>query len=347
MLYPMDDESLYYNAVAVALYGSNHKIRELGYCGSWQAAYQQLLMGTKPVPTLEAAWEPLDKHGIRLIFQKDPEYPPLLKEATRAPIALYVKGVIPSTSKLTIAIVGTRRATLDGNRLARHFGHELSRAGCTIVSGLALGIDAAAHEGALGVRDNGCIAVLANGLARIYPETNHRLAENILANGGAIISEYPPCEPPHKYRFLERNRIISGIARGTLVIEAPESSGSLSTAESALEQNRDVFVVPGAITHPNFRGANELIRQGATLVVKPDDILEAYGVAPANKNDRAMETSSPEETLILKALRSTSHPIDVDKIIAMTKLEPRIANRAISFLVIKNLIKENGGGYTI
>jgi len=244
----MHSEALYYNAAACALHGESRAMRKFAEIGSWKGAYEMLMAGTDPVPEPAAAWEALTKHGIRLMFLGDPGYPPLLRETSPAPLALYVRGAIPRNAAQAVAIVGTRRATPEGNRLAQQFGRELADAGCAIVSGLALGIDAAAHEGALETDGTACIAVLANGLDRVYPEANRRLAEKIIAAGGAIVSEYPPGEHPLKYRFLERNRIISGIANGTLIIEAPEASGSLATAGFALEQNRDVFVVPGSIT---------------------------------------------------------------------------------------------------
>lgn len=341
----MHDEALYYNAVAIALHGDTRKMRQLAGLGSWKTAYETLLAGKSPVPDPEAAWELLQEKEVALIFGDDPRYPPLLREIAPAPLALYVRGMIP-VNPIAIAIVGTRRATLDGNRLAEQFGRELAAAGLTIVSGLAFGIDAAAHHGALDAGGT-CIAVLANGLDRVYPESNRRLAEKILTQDGAIVSEYPFGEPPWKYRFLERNRIVSGIAKGTLVLEAPESSGSLATAGFALEQNRDVFVVPGSITHPNFRGANALIRQGAELVTSPRDILAAYGIQNERAPTQHSAKASPEEKLILAALARTSHALDVDKIIATTKLEPRIVNQTLTFLLLSGAVRETGGQYTI
>ena len=201
---------------------------------------------------------------------------------------------------MAIAIVGTRRATPDGKSTARRFAAELARAGIVIVSGLAFGVDAAAHEGCLDAEGK-TVAVLACGLANIYPRNNEPLAKKILAQGGAIISEYPPDMPAYPSRFLERNRIVSGLSKGTLVIEAPERSGSLATARFALEQNRDVFVVPGPIAHPNFKGSHALIRQGAELVTTPEDILESYGIA-REKSIGAEFAGTPEEKAILEFL---------------------------------------------
>ncbi len=349
----MHEEALYYNAVAVALHGDHGALRKAAQYGTWKKAYHMLLMGERPVPVAEEAWDPLEKFGVGLLLPNDPAYPQFLREIHRAPFGIYVRGnvgslcaAVPLEHARTIAIVGTRRATPDGRRLATIFGRELARAGFTIVSGLAIGIDAAAHEGALEAHGV-CVAVLPNGIDHIYPHTNARLGEKIIATGGAVVSEYPPGELTRKYRFLERNRIISGLARGTLVIEAPESSGSLATADFALEENRDVFVIPGNIAAPNFRGANALIRQGATLVTKPEEIFEAYGVQWPQKKIGAADGGTPEEMLILHALRAASRALEVDKIITVTKLEPRIVNRTLSFLVMKGFVKESGNGYIL
>ena len=162
-----------------------------------------------------------------------------------------------------------------------------------------------------------------------------------------LVSEYPPGEAPLAYRFIERNRIMSGISRGVLIVEAPESSGALATARYAVEQNRDVFVVPGAITSTHFTGSHALIRQGAELVTSPDDILDAYDIDKKKMAVASAGASSPEETLILKALADISAPADVDKLIALTKLEPRVVNQALSFLLLRGIIKETDAGYTI
>jgi DNA processing protein len=297
------------------------------------------------MPDVELEQENLEQRKIRLIFLNDPEYPPLLREIHEAPLALYVRGELPPAPTLTV--VGTRNATPEGKIISRNFGHELATAGFAIVSGLAFGIDAAAHEGCLETAAGKTIAVLARGADKFYPREHENLGWRILENGGAILSEYPPGEPPYPDRFIERNRIISGLSRGTIVIECPERSGSLATANLALEQNRDVFVVPGPITHPNFFESHRLIRQGATLVTKPEHILEAYGFGKKEKFERALRGASSEEKQVLLALHGSKRGLTVDKIIELTKLEPRVANQTISFLVMKQLVKETKSGYII
>ena len=264
-----------------------------------------------------------------------------------------------SPNKIPIAIVGTRKATGDGTATARRFADTLARAGFVIISGLAFGIDASAHEGCLDAGGT-TIAVLASGADVVSPRGNVRLAERILKNGGMIISEYPPGAEAQPYRFLERNRIISGLSKGVLVIEAPESSGALATVGFATEQNRDVFVVPGPIAHPNFVGSHHLIRNGAELITKPEHVMEAYGIiqecacAENNSNDAPyrilpdkIRNGTAEEKTVFDALRANVRGTDVDKIIIITKLEPRTVSQTLSFLLIKGLIKEIESGYVI
>ena len=244
--------------------------------------------------------------------------------------------------------------------LARRFGGALSSAGFAIASGLAFGIDGAGHEGCLAARGGPAIAVLAGGLATVHPRNHEGLARKILAAGGALVSEYPLHEPPFARRFIERNRLVSGLSRGILVIEAPERSGALSTARFAFEQDRDVFVLPGNASQENYRGSNRLIRQGAELVTSPEDIFETYGMViknPRRTSDgyagrtAAHGALTPEESLVLEAIacmESGGAPApDVDKISAMAKLEPRIVNQTLAFLIIKNIVKENADGFAM
>lgn len=355
----MMTEEYYYHSIAIATrsgYATIKKYRAAGG-GSWKATYDALkddaAMIGAPLPDPREAYERMASLGIRLALDATREFPDPLRHIPYPPFGIYLRGAtllvpqcVPRGAAPTLAIVGTRRASADGKKTARSFAHELAAAGCTIVSGLAFGIDAAAHEGALDAGGT-TVAVLAGGLDTIYPHSHDALARRILERGGTLISEYPPGEEPFGYRFIERNRIISGISRGVLIVEAPESSGSLATARYAAEQDRELFVVPGAVSAANFKGSHALIRQGAELVTTPNDILEAYDVDKKERAAAGGGTSSPEEILILKALAEISTPADVDKLIEMTKLEPRIVNRALSFLVIGGIVKESESGYTI
>ncbi|PIR98339.1 MAG: DNA-protecting protein DprA [Candidatus Colwellbacteria bacterium CG10_big_fil_rev_8_21_14_0_10_41_28] len=198
-------------------------------------------------------------------------YPKLLKEIQDPPQKIYLRGSEDLLNKPAVAIVGTRSASQKGKEIAKEFAKEISRGGYVVISGLALGIDASAHRGAL--EGGNTIAVLGTNIANIYPQENIALSEKILENG-LIISEHGEDDATDKEDFLRRNRIISGLSLAVIVIEAPKISGALSTARHAAEQGRDVFVVPGAIDDPNYIGSHELIRDGAILVKSVQDILE-------------------------------------------------------------------------
>jgi DNA processing protein len=334
----MDSEGIAYHALAVAKESSYAALTKLkSRYGTWQAAWR----GEHPGAP-EEKWG-LEEHGISLILFEDDRYPALLREIPHPPHALYIKGALPE-SPFTIAIAGTRKATPGGKEAAQQFAKRLAE-DALIVSGLAFGIDAAAHAGALAAKGK-TAAILACGLDTIYPASHAGLAEKILACGGALVSEYPPETPPLPYRFLERNRIISGLSQSVLIIEAPARSGAIATARFALEQNRNVFVLPGPAAHPNFRGSHALIREGATLTTTPEELLSDMGIL-TDHHGESEEYSSEEERLIRAALRNAARPLSVDEIIEVTMLEPRIANQNLAMLVIRNEIREEGPGYAI
>ncbi|MEK7635553.1 MAG: DNA-processing protein DprA [Patescibacteria group bacterium] len=295
---------------------------------------------------------------IKTIKKKDDDYPLLLKEILDAPEKIFFLGNLQSkqiNDKFKIAIVGTRRATSDGRTLAKELAKKLAENGVIIVSGLAMGIDTAAHQGT--IEANGkTIAVLANGLDSIYPAQNENLAKKILEFGGAIISEYPPGTPAYQNQFLERNRIVSGLCDATIIIEAPERSGSLVTARLAAEQGREVLVFPGPLRYPNYKGSHKLIRDGARLVTSIEDIIEDLGLnsnkdKQKEKNGGATKLplnnfATGEEKLILKIIKNSNQPLGIDRIIKLTKLEPQKVNQIITFSIIKGMIKETEKGYT-
>lgn len=292
---------------------------------------------------------------IKTIGIRDEEYPLLLKEIPNPPREIYVRGVFPDRGVPAIAIVGTRKATEAGTRIAEEIATKLASQGFIIISGLAMGMDAAAHRGALGAHGK-TVAVLGNGIDEIYPAQNEKLAERILETGGAIISEYPPGEPSFRGNFIERNRIISGLSIAVVVIEAPMKSGALATAGFAAEQGRSVFVVPGPITHPNYVGSHALIRDGAILASKAEDILEDLGLLQESgikKQETDIEKPpfqfelSADEALILNVVKNAGRPLEVDRIAATAKLTPQVVNRALTGLTLKGLIKEFGSKYSI
>jgi DNA processing protein len=220
---------------------------------------------------LRADLQWIETSGARLILCTDAAYPALLAETTGAPPVLFVLGAVEALQSPQLAIVGSRNPTAAGRKTARDFAAALTQAGLTITSGLALGIDAAGHEGALSAEGT-TVAVFGTGLDTVYPRENRLLAARIREHG-ALISEFPPRTPPRRRNFPQRNRVISGLSHGTLVVEAAGRSGSLVTARMAGEQGREVFAIPGSIHNPLSRGCHKLIRDGATLVETPGHIL--------------------------------------------------------------------------
>ena len=217
----------------------------------------------------------MEKNKIEIISIEEKEYPKLLMQIPNPPINIYVKGNVKALNETNIAIIGCREATEYGKQIAQKISSQLATSGLNIVSGLARGIDSQAHLGALQVKKK-TIAVVANGLDTIYPEENTKLAEQILEYNGSIISEYPLGVKAKKQYFPMRNRIISGLCNGILVVESKPKSGTLITVDFALEQGRDVFAIPGNIDSINSLGTNNLINQGAKLVTSYKDILEEY-----------------------------------------------------------------------
>jgi DNA processing protein len=239
--------------------------------------------------------------GIRILSLDDPEFPPLLKQIYDPPAVLYVWGSLAGTqAQDCIAVVGSRRATARGSALARGMAGDLARAGLTIVSGLARGIDAAAHRGALGV--NGCtIAVLGSGLNHLYPPENEDLAKEIVNTGAAVVSEYAFDVPPYPGNFPRRNRIIAGWSRAVVVVEAGTRSGALVTARLALDEGRDVYAVPGWPSDGGSHGANQLIRDGAALVRNAADVAEELGLGPSAATRTRPESEQDELLQVMQS----------------------------------------------
>ena len=263
------------------------------------------------------AWLAAAGSGRRFVLViGDPHYPQALLEAADPPLLLYAEGEIDSLLGDSVAIVGSRNPTPQGLQNARAFAQALGAAGLTIVSGLALGIDGAAHEGALEA-DARTIAVVGTGLDRVYPARHRNLAHRI-AERGLIVSEFAlgtPALPPH---FPVRNRIIAGLARGTLVVEAALQSGSLITARLALECGRDVFAIPGSIHAPQSRGCHLLIKQGAKLVDAASDVLEEFDIAAPPASSRIAGKATPPTDALVDALGF--EPLALDALIARTGL---------------------------
>ena len=284
--------------------------------------------------------EELEKYKISCITQTDTGYPPILAQISDPPICLFVQGTLSPTS-YKLAVVGTRKPSRYGTEVAQKFVSELANDGLTIVSGLALGIDAIAHRSTLGAKGI-TVAVLGSGLDPINfsPQTNWRLAQEIIANGGAVISEYPPGSEATPYTFPRRNRIIAGLCLGTLVIEAGENSGTLITARMCLDYNREVFAIPQNITSPTAIGTNNLLKQGAHLVSSAQDIFEVLNIARLNE-PQITKTSEPIPTHpILRVL--TNEPIHIDEIGRNCEIFGAKLNAEIMQLELKGFIKNVG-----
>ncbi|MFH1656632.1 MAG: DNA-processing protein DprA [Candidatus Nealsonbacteria bacterium] len=278
---------------------------------------------------------------IKKITINDPDYPKLLKKILNPPKVLYYKGNIKN-SEPYFAIVGTRRYSSYGKQITYDITNNLTDSGFIIVSGLAPGIDTFAHTSVIQKKQK-TIAILGTGLDQksIYPKENIKLAQQIIEFGGCLISEYPPGTKGSRFTFPQRNRIISGISYGTLVIEAKEKSGSLITANYAFSQKRKVFAVPGSIFCLNSRGSHNLIKRGAKLVENANDILKElklFNLTSSNKKEIIIETSN--ENLILNILKQ--QPLHLDKIIEKTKLDAPTISSILIILEINGQIKNIG-----
>jgi len=292
----------------------------------------------------EAELKKLDQLNIRLIPHHDPEYPPLLKEISDPPYLLYAFGDLQSLHRQSLAIVGSRKHTHYGQQIIERLIPDLATNGVTIVSGLAVGIDALAHKATLG-SEGTTVAVVGCGLDVIYPAEHRSLAGKIVESGGAIISEYPLSTPPLKQHFPARNRIISGVSQGTLVIECDIQSGAMITAHHALEQNRDVYAVPGPITSVSSSGPNMLLHMGAHVVTSAEDLLEHLGLPRTKKtgsvSTRGLAEALPAVEKVIFAILSHD-PVHIDTIAEASKLDTAEVNSALLFLEMKGLIRNIG-----
>ncbi len=284
----------------------------------------------------------LEEPGNRIISLADTAYPRLLLEITDPPPLLYVKGDPELLNRAALAVVGSRNATPQGSANAEAFGRELSDGGFTVISGLALGIDAAAHRGGL-VGASSSLAVVGTGLDIVYPARNRDLAHQLAAQG-ALVSEFPLGTPALSGNFPRRNRLISGLARGCLIIEAALRSGSLITARYALEQGREVFAIPGSIHSPLSKGCHQLIKQGAKLVETSNDILEELGAAVRiqTATPGKAEDASPEHVELLAALGFD--PLDLDTLCQRSGLTPETASAMLLTLELDGTVSRLPGG---
>lgn len=268
----------------------------------------------------------------------DPAYPAALRDLPDSPPVLFVKGTLEPDDDWAIAVVGTRKPTAYGREVAQHFASGLAQQGLTIVSGLARGVDAIAHRAALEAGGR-TLAVLGCGVDRVYPPEHHKLAQDIMAQG-ALISDYPLGTPPDAANFPARNRLISGLSRGVVVVEAGSTSGALITADFAAQQGRDVFAVPGSIFSPASQGTHRLLREGASLATDVVDILEALhleAVGEQRETRDAMPVTLTEATLLTYLSREPTH---VDELVRASGMPVEMVNSTLVLMELKGLARQ-------
>ncbi len=318
---------------------------------AWQAAPADLkhagldsnsinaITSWRPKISLEAEMEKLDRYGAKVLTRNDPNYPSRLKEIYDYPPLLYVRGSLLPEDEWCLAVVGTRRATVYGKQVTEEIVTDLAQNKITIVSGLAKGIDSVAHRSALDAGGR-TIAVFACGLDIVYPGENANLARSIIQQG-AVISEYPLGTKPRADNFPRRNRIMSGMSLGVLVTEAGKTSGAMITAHLALEQNREVFAIPGSILSPASNGTNHLIQQGeAKLVDDYTDILEELNLTAVARQIEMKEIipSSDTESLLLKQLGA--EPTHIDEVCRSSGLPIPTVSSTLAMMELKGLVKQ-------
>ncbi|MDH5231425.1 MAG: DNA-processing protein DprA [Gammaproteobacteria bacterium] len=310
-----------------------------------------LFLRDQALSVIEDSLSWCEQAGRHLIFFDDAEYPAQLLEIAGAPPILYAVGSTQRLNRTQLAIVGSRNPSIQGEETAKQFGRALSRQGVVITSGLALGIDAAAHRGALDGSAK-TVAVLGSGLARIYPKSHTGLAREIIDQGGCLISEFAPNTQPTRDNFPRRNRLISGLSLGVLVVEAARQSGSLITARYAIEQNREVFAIPGSIHNPKIRGCHQLIREGAKLVETVADIMDEIPslAVPAPIAPLPLEVDNlsipphleEEQKNILQLMEF--EPIEIDWLIERSGLTAERVSSILLVLELHGLVTPQAGG---
>jgi DNA processing protein len=289
----------------------------------------------------EAELSLLNKYGIAALTCESPDYPSILKEVSDCPAVLYVRGELKPVDETSVAVVGTRRATAYGRQATEELVTNLVANGITIVSGLAKGIDTTAHKSAIEAGGR-TIAVFASGLDIVYPPENLKLAREIMQNG-ALVSEFPLGTKPKAEHFPRRNRILSGLSKGVIVVECGESSGALITANFAAEQNREVFAVPGSMFSAMSKGPHKLIQEGAKLVRNHIDVLDELNLSDTSQQLEMKNLSAPDgiESVILKYV--AQEPTHIDEICRQTGLSTPIVASNLAIMELNGLVRHLGG----
>jgi DNA processing protein len=290
---------------------------------------------------LDQLWEKIESQGIKILTWQDEAYPTRLKEIDQPPPVLYIRGDYLPDDLFAVAIVGTRRVTPYGRQITEEIAAFLAGNGMTVISGLARGVDAIAHQTAL--RAGGrTIAILGSGVDKIYPPEHLKLAEQMMERG-AVISDYAPGTPPDASNFPPRNRIISGLSLAVVVVEAGETSGALITAEFAAEQGREVFAVPGSILAPQSKGTNKLIQNGALSLLNVKDLMQALDITRVGEQKTARKILPADETEARLLNILGSEPLHVDEIRNQTELPIEKVSAALVLMELKGMVRQVGG----
>jgi len=299
------------------------------------------LVSLRASDALERALNRIETLGITVLTWEDTAYPRRLKEIEQPPPVLYLRGELQVEDDWAVAVVGTRRLTPYGRQVAQEVASTLARNGVTVVSGLARGVDAVAHQAALSAGGR-TLAVLGNGVDIVYPPEHRRLAEQIIAQG-ALLSDYPPGTQPDAANFPPRNRLISGLGMAVVIIEAGKTSGALITAAFAADQGRDVFAVPGNITALQSQGTNRLIRDGARPLLDPQEILEALDLTMVaeQRTARVVLPTDPIEAQLFTVLGQ--EPLHIDEIRGRTDLPIEKVTAALALMELKGMVRQVGG----
>ena len=323
---------------------------------AWQASDRDLktvldersvesLVKTRNRLSLDGEMEKYERKGIGVLTIAEPAYPRLLRLIPSPPPVLFVRGSLTPDDDLAVAIVGTRRSSSYGREVTNRMATGLAEAGVTVVSGLARGIDAAAHSASLAAGGR-TIAVLGSGVDIIYPSEHHQLAERIVENG-ALVSDYPPGRKPDAPNFPARNRIISGLSLGVVVIEAPNRSGALITVDFAADQGREVFIVPGSVLSDNSAGCHRMLRDGARLVTRADDVLEDLRIGQ-RKEQAAVQQALPLTDAERRLLNHiNADPQHIDEIVAAANLPVAEGLALLSMLELKGIVRDAGARHFV
>ena len=329
-------------------------IQHFGNLGeAWQAAPVELaraglslklierIVQARQGVDLEKLWAKIEAQGIKILTWEDEAYPQRLKEIEQPPPVLYLRGEYLPDDLFAVAVVGTRRVTAYGRQITEELSAFLAANNITVVSGLARGVDAIAHQTSLKAGGR-TIGVLGSGVDKIYPPEHRALAEKMLEHG-AIISDYPPGTPPEASNFPPRNRIVSGLSLAVVVVEAGETSGALITAEFAAEQGREVFAVPGSILAPQSKGTNKLIQNGALPLLSVNDLMQALDLTRMGEHKAARKIIPADETEARLMNVLGDEPLHVDEIRSQAELPIEKVTATLALMELKGMVRQVGG----